>query len=75
VRAQAHHDEGVQGPIGLTVATAVETVALLATRGRTTGRDPADFGEGCLGSDSPSVVAHRHEHGRGDLGADAEQIE
>jgi hypothetical protein len=64
----------VQCPIGLAVATAVESVALLATRGRIAGRDPADFREGSLESESTSVVAHLDEHARGDLGADAEQI-
>jgi len=72
LRAQAHNDQRVQWPIGLAVATAVETVALLVTRVRITGRDPADFGGGALGAESGAVVADGDKQRRGDLGADAE---
>jgi hypothetical protein len=50
VPAQAGHDDGVQGAVGLAVAAAVEAVALCPAGGCLDGVDAAQRGEGCLGA-------------------------
>ena len=56
--AQAHHDKGVQRPVGLAVAAAVESVALLAPRGGIDGCNAADLGKRTLRTKPATVVAN-----------------
>ncbi|OBB42688.1 hypothetical protein BA059_23500 [Mycolicibacterium sp. (ex Dasyatis americana)] len=71
VTAHAHHQDDVQGTVGVAIASPIEPVADRFAAGGFQWADPAEFGESGVAADPSGVVAEGGQQRGSGVGPDA----